>query len=275
VTTLRRTYALATAAATLTAMAVADPSDASTPTTDRSVHARVSEPAAERTVATPKRFERWATLTRTSYGYYYDAGQQDTHLTITLTRKGHLRFADTHTDVLRARAKSCHRRPARAGLSVVCRVPDSVNRRHPMTLRVFTRLGDDQVDTRALPRRFKLFMLCDEGREVIHAGAGNDFINGAQNADRIWGGPGRDWIRTGQANDRIWGGPGNDRLVGVNGSDRVHGGPGNDGVWGGPGNDVLYANSGRDRVLCGTGRDRALTERGDATSRDCESVRQK
>lgn len=221
----------------------------------------------------PRRFERWATLTRTSYGYYFDAGQQDTHLTISVTPRGRLRFADTHTDVLRQRAKACDRRSARVGIVVVCRVPDGVGPRHPLTLRVFTRLGDDTVDTTALPQRFRLYMLCDKGNEVIRAGAGNDFVNGAQNNDRIWGGPGRDWLRSNKGNDAIFGGPGNDKVVGVAGRDRVHGGPGNDRVYGGPGNDRLFADDGNDRVLCGTGHDRALAERRDATARDCERVR--
>lgn len=243
------------------------------PATSPPVQTTASAKAAASNAAPAKRFERWATLTRTSYGYYYDAGQQDTHLTVTVTANGRLRYADTHTDVLRQKAKACHRRPARVGLVVVCRVPEGVGPRHPMTLRVFTRLGNDTVDTTALPERFELYMLCDRGRDEVRAGAGDDFVNGAQNADRIWGGPGNDWLRSNKGNDAIWGGPGNDRVVGVDGRDRLHGGTGNDRVGGGSGNDRLYANKGHDRVLCGGGRDRAIADRADRTARDCESVR--
>lgn len=217
------------------------------------------------------KYERWATITTISGGYYYDAGQQDTHLVITRVQGG-VRFADTHTDVLRSKPDACRREPAQTGIVVVCRVPASVDAAHPMTVKVFTRLGNDFIDSSALPRAFELYMLADQGNDVVVAGAGDDFVNGAPGVDQVWGGPGDDWIRTGLDDDVIWGGPGSDRLVGVDGRDKIHGGTGDDRVGGGSGNDRLFAGDGTDFVLCGTGRDAAHTDRADRIMADCESV---
>ena len=84
-------------------------------------------------------------------GYYYDAGQQDTKLVITKVPGG-VRYADAHTDVIRSKPDSCRKKPARNGSVVVCKVPKTVNARHPMTLKIFTRLGNDYIDSTALPR---------------------------------------------------------------------------------------------------------------------------
>jgi len=216
------------------------------------------------------RFERWATITKIKNGYYYDAGQQDTNLVITRVAAG-IRYADTRTDVIRSKPDSCRKKPAQVGSVVVCRVPNSVSARNPMTVKVFTRLGGDYINTTALPAAFELYMLADAGRDVVRAGAGDDFINGAQQRDRVWGGAGNDWIRTGLSNDYISGGPGRDRLVGVDGEDTIHGGNGNDRIGGGPGRDRLNAKAGKDHVLCGTGRDRVRADRSD-TFHQCESV---
>ncbi len=218
------------------------------------------------------RFERWATITKTDNGYYYDAGQQNTHLVITRVDGG-VRLADRRTDVLRSKPDACNKKQARVGIVVICRVPGTVNARHPMTLKVFTRLGDDYINSSRLSAAFKLYMLCDAGHDIVHAGAGNDFINGAQNVDRVWGGPGNDRIRTGLGDDKIWGGAGRDQLVGVYGRDEIYGETGNDRVGGGPGNDKLFAGGGTDYVLCGPGRDHAHADRVDHVLQDCESVK--
>lgn len=216
-------------------------------------------------------FERWATISRTSKGYYYDAGQQHTRLVVTEVRGG-VRFADTRTDVLRSKPDSCDRKRAKVGTVVVCRVAKSVDARNPMQIKVFTRLGNDNVDTSALSAAFKLYMLCDAGREIIHAGAGNDWVNGARNRDQIWGGEGNDHIQTGLGDDSAWGGPGNDSLIGGPNRDRVHGGDGDDRVGGGPANDRLFAGAGSDFVLCYTGRDTVFAKRSDKIMADCENV---
>jgi serralysin len=271
----RSVVALVAGLAVVTAVAATQlPAQAAPPApTEASIvtSAPATKAAAQYDSRRPLKFERWATMAKTSYGYYYDAGQQDTHLVITRV-KGGVRFADTHTDVLRSKAKACDRKPARVGIVLVCRVPKTVDKRHPMTLRVFTRLGNDRIDSSALSAEFELYMLCDAGRETVKTGAGNDFINGAQNNDRIWGGGGADWIRTGKGDDQIWGGPGRDRLAGVYGRDEIHGGDGNDRVGGGSGNDRLVAGDGTDFVICGTGTDNANAQRTDRILADCESV---
>lgn len=252
------------------------------PGTVAAAHATTAPQHSETGVASVARFEpeHWAAITRLpkggispNGGYYYDAGQQNTHLVVTLVN-GRLRFTDTHTNVLRAKPDGCDRKRADRGLVVTCRVPRGVGPRHPLTVKVFTRLGNDYVDTSALPAAFELYGLADRGRDVFKGGAGDDFINGAQNRDRVWGGTGHDWLRGNLGNDDIYGGPGRDRIVGVYGDDLVYGGPGNDEVGGGPGADHLYAGPGIDnRVICGTGADRAFAKRTDRLPlRDCESI---
>jgi serralysin len=257
---------LATAAlATAVAATIQVPAQAAAPT----VPAKASNAASAATGSVP--FERWATLSKTSVGYYYDAGQQDTHLVMTRVAGGVL-FADTHTDVLRAKANACRKLPAHVGIVVLCRVPATVDARHPMTLKVFTRLGDDNIDGSTLSAAFRMYILADAGNDVVRAGAGNDFVNGALGSDWVSGGDGNDWIRTGPGNDHIWGGKGNDRLVGVDGRDSVYGGRGNDRVGGGAENDVLFAGAGTDFVLCGAGQDAAHAGRADRIMGDCELV---
>lgn len=263
-----RLITLIAASALAGAAAIPGPAQATTPAEVAGVRPAVT-PTAE---AGSARFERWATLSRTSRGYYYDAGQQDTHLVITRVEAG-VRFADTRTDFVWSKPDACRSKRARVGSALVCPVPPAVNARRPMTVRVFTRLGDDHIDSSGLSAAFELHMLADAGRDIVRAGSGNDFINGAQGGDRVTGGPGKDWIRTGKGRDRISGGPGSDRLVGVNARDRIHGGKGNDRVGGGDGRDRLVAGKGKDFVLCGSGRDNVRAERGDRIMRNCEAVR--
>ena len=219
------------------------------------------------------RFERWATITRISLGYYYDAGQQNTKLTITEV-KGGLRYADRRTDVLRQKKKmpdSCDRKPSKVGLVVVCRVPNDVTAGNPMRVKVFTRLGDDYVDTSALRAGFKLYGLADQGNDTYIGGDGNDFINGAPGIDHVRGGAGKDLLRGGENHDVVWGGAGNDKLSGLDGPDRLYGGSGNDRVGGHEGDDRLYAGPGKDFMLCWTGFDRVYATRHvDRIMADCE-----
>jgi RTX calcium-binding nonapeptide repeat (4 copies) len=217
------------------------------------------------------RFERWATITKIPGGYYYDAGQQNSNLLITSVSGG-VRFHDTRTDVVRSKPDSCRKKHSARGIVVVCRVPGSVSVRNPMTIKVFTRLGNDTVDASALPASMQLYGLADAGRDVFKGGAGDDFINGAQGRDRIWGGPGNDWLRGNLGDDDLYGGPGHDQLVGVDGHDRIRGGRGNDRVGGGPANDRLFAGAGDDFILCGTGSDNASADRTDRVMQDCESI---
>ena len=219
-----------------------------------------------------QRFERWATITRIPLGYYYDAGQQNTHLVVTEVEGG-LRYADRRTDVLRDKRRmpdSCDRKPSKVGLVVVCGVPNDVSARNPFRVKVFTRLGDDYVDTSALRAGFRLYGLADQGNDTFFGGDGNDFVNGAPGIDRVRGGAGHDLLRGGQQHDVVFGGPGKDKLSGLDGPDRLYGGPGNDRVGGHEGDDRLYAGSGTDFMLCWTGFDRVYAQRRDRIMADCE-----
>jgi hypothetical protein len=211
-----------------------------------------------------------AMISRERCGYRFRAGQQDSRLTVTSV-KGGLRFHDRGTREWRSIPRACRRVPGVKGVAAVCPVPRDTSTRNPMLIEIWPRLGDDHVNTSDLPARFQVAALVDDGHDVVHLGAGNDFVNGAFDPDRVTGGSGNDWIRTGKGGDLIKGGPGHDRVVGVEGADVVGGGTGNDSVEGGPGADHVYTGDGADRALCGDGRDVATVRRGD-TTRSCERV---
>lgn len=211
------------------------------------------------------------TIEKSGNGYVLTSGQQDAHLVITRVAGG-IRFYDTRSEEVRGIPDTCHRAKAALGKAVVCDVPDSVDAANPMTLQIVPRLGDDYTNGRSLNAAFELYVLADRGRDTTYGGAGDDFINSAQQDDMAWGGAGDDWIRGNKGVDQIWGGPGNDRLVGVEGRDVIRGGPGDDRVGGGPGDDLLYADSGQDFVVCGTGNDLAHADSDDSTTNDCESI---
>jgi hypothetical protein len=232
----------------------------------RTAQLRVDAPTVQRG------FERWAAITRIKNGYYYDAGQQNTHLVVTRV-KGGLRYTDRHTDVLRAKPKSCDRKRADKGLVVVCHVPRDVSARNPMRVKVFTRLGNDYVDTSALSAAFELYGLCDQGDDTYIGGDGNDFVNGAPGRDHVWGGPGNDLVRGGENHDLVYGGSGNDTVVGLDGPDLLRGGSGKDRVGGGYGDDRLYAGPDVDLMVCQTGFDRVYAQHEDRVIvQACERV---
>jgi hypothetical protein len=212
-----------------------------------------------------------AMITRTKHGYLYRAGQQDSHLVITRVDGG-LRFHDSRTKRFKSLPDACRRQQVQAGVAAVCNVPSGIKLSNPMLLEVWPRLGDDFVDGSTLAAPFQLAVLVDAGRDVVHLGAGDDFVNGAFGRDVVRGGPGDDWIRTGDGDDDIRGGSGNDRLIASDGRDVVRGGRGQDRVDGGNGNDRLYAaDSQPDVVACGAGADGARVDRTDKVN-DCESV---
>ena len=152
-----------------------------------------------------------ALIRMSKWGYVYIAGQQHSRLKVTLAKGGNaLRYRDTGTKRLGKIHKNCHRKRARPGVIAVCRIPQRFDKK--MFVQVWPRLGNDHVDARTLPHRFRLWVLADAGRDVVVGGSGNDFVNGAKNGDRVMGGRGHDFLRTGPGNDRLWGGPGRDRL---------------------------------------------------------------
>lgn len=153
-----------------------------------------------------------AIIRMSKWGYVYIAGQQHSRLKITFAKGANaLRYKDTGTKRLGKIPRSCHRKQARRGIAVLCRIPPRFQHKK-MFVQVWPRLGNDHVDGRTLPRKFRLWVLADAGRDIMYGGAGNDFVNGAKNGDRVFGGRGHDFLRTGLGPDRLWGGPGRDRL---------------------------------------------------------------
>lgn len=211
-----------------------------------------------------------ALLNVTDHGYLYRGGQQDNNLTVTYT-SGRLRFDDTTTQSWKWLPETCTELNVQRGVAASCSVPAKFTEAAPMLLEVWPRLGNDTLDTTALPKLFDISFLGDRGNDVAYLGAGNDFFNGAQDADIAYGGGGRDWIRTGLADDFIDGGDGGDYLVGVDGHDTIYGGSGDDLLFGIDGNDKLYAGEGRDRLSCGGGTDEASMKASDKAIK-CEST---
>jgi hypothetical protein len=218
---------------------------------------------------TPIPLKNASMITKTAVGYRYQAGQQNSHLTVTLVG-GKLLFADTGTQELRRIPKSCTRQSVARGVAALCRITARFDGKK-LFLEIWPRLGNDFVDGSTLSSRFRLWVLADEGDDTILGGLGDDFINGAQDDDAAWGGAGNDWIRTGIGNDELWGGSGDDKLVGVDGRDVIHGEEGDDRVAGGPGHDVLWADAGTDLVTCGAGPDNAYIDELDRALQ-CESL---
>ncbi|WP_183092541.1 calcium-binding protein [Nocardioides stalactiti] len=216
----------------------------------------------------PARIVRPATLKRVQDGYYFGAWGQDSRLVVTLVEGG-LRFRDPRSARWEDLAGVCDALRVRRGVAAVCPVPPGVTTADPLTLFLELRLGDDYVDTTTLGAEFRAEVLADAGREEIHLGAGDDFVNGAFDRDRIWGGAGDDFIRTGEGSDLAFGEEGRDRIVGLEAADELHGGDGDDVVEGGPGDDTLYGDVGADQLKCGDGSDAAEIDPAD-TRVGCE-----
>jgi serralysin len=166
-----------------------------------------------------------ARINRTEYGYLLIAGQQNSHVTITLVHGG-LRFKDTGTRAWRSLASGCKAETVATGVSALCQVPSSNSASDPSLIEVHPRLGNDFIDGRTLPATYELAVLADAGIDTVFTGSGNDFVNGANDLDRIHGGAGKDWIRGGRGNDRIWGDGGDDYIIGQDGADAIDGGTG-------------------------------------------------
>lgn len=209
-------------------------------------------------------------ILRTEWGYRYIAGQQNSNLTVREV-DGRVVYTDRGTRELRDIPRTCKRKPVDVGVAAVCTVPNKYDDPNSMFLEIWPRLGDDTVDGSSLPSTYRMWVLADAGRDTVRTGAGDDFVNGAQDADRVWGGGGDDWLRTGIGNDTVHGEGGHDKLVTVDGDDEIHGGDGNDRVGGGSGSDRLFADGGQDVVACGGGPDRAWIDSSDRAS-ECESV---
>ncbi len=211
-----------------------------------------------------------AIINRTSQGYLFRAGQQDTSLVVTHVN-GRLQFVDKGTASWKWLPKACTKISVPLGVGASCKTPLWATTTNPLLLEVWPRLGDDVVDTSALTAQVDVSFLGDKGDDVAYFGAGDDFFNGAQDSDRGYGGAGRDWIRTGDAADVLDGGAEADVLVGVAGDDTMYGGSGDDRIQGLDGNDEIHAGEGKDLALCGNGSDRAYVTSTDKATL-CESV---
>ena len=211
-----------------------------------------------------------AIINYTDHGYLFRAGQQHTNLTVTQVGD-RLHFVDEGTASWKWLPSACTRLTVSTGVGASCPVPADASLSRPMLLEVWPRLGNDTVDTTALSALVDVSFLGDRGNDVARFGAGDDFFNGAQDADKAYGGAGRDWLRTGLADDFIDGGDDGDAIVGVAENDTMYGGSGDDRIMGLKGNDHLYAGEGRDMVLCGAGTDRGWAKTTDKATY-CETL---
>jgi serralysin len=210
----------------------------------------------ELTVTGVEPLKNQAVIDRTSCGYRFRAGQQNSHLTITVVSGG-LLFADTGTAAWKTLARKCTaQHHVKKGVAAICKVPKKYSNYNPLLIEIWPRLGNDYVDASTLPAMFSEAFLSDKGNDVGHLGAGADYFNGGPGRDKVWGGAGNDWLRTGDDGDQIWGGDGNDYLVGTNGADDINGG------------------AGADQIFCGSGPDKAITDSADTITRLCEQIDQ-
>ncbi|NDW45565.1 calcium-binding protein [Ruegeria sp. PrR005] len=86
-------------------------------------------------------------------------------------------------------------------------------------------------------------------RDVIFAGAGDDYIEAGAGNDLVYGMDGNDTIAGGAGVDELQGQDGDDVITGSNFSDLVFGGAGNDFVNGGFGSDRVNGGSGADKFF--------------------------
>ncbi len=135
---------------------------------------------------TPIPLKNAAMIKETDGGFRYIAGQQDSHLTVTIA-DGKLRFEDTGTAELREIPSSCQRQRRPRGIAALCTIPAKFHDAHGWFVEIWPRLGDDYVDGSALPSTVRFWVLADAGRDTVFAGAGDDFVNGAQDTDRVCG----------------------------------------------------------------------------------------
>ncbi len=116
---------------------------------------------------------------------------------------------------------------------------------------------------------FANFIDGNVGRNIIHAGGGNDIVWGdGQNTsfggpgltgDTIYGEAGNDELHGFSRKDTIDGGTGNDTIYGGANDDTLHGGTGNDTIYGGDGADAMYGDAGIDTVVY-TGLDAVIVD---------------
>lgn len=93
------------------------------------------------------------------------------------------------------------------------------------------------------------------GNDFIIGSSDNERINGNAGLDTIFGGPGEDILLGGRDSDRLFGEQSNDIINGNRGRDLVVGGEDNDLVRGGQDEDVLIGSAGNDTLIGDFGQD--------------------
>jgi len=98
-------------------------------------------------------------------------------------------------------------------------------------------------------------ILGNGGRDALSGNGGSDTIFAGDGNDTVRGGAGADTLGGGSGDDQLWAGGGNDLLYGGSGADKIGGGDGDDEVWAGGGNDTVYGSDGADKIGVGLGDD--------------------
>lgn len=152
-----------------------------------------------------------AIVSWTQWGLRYWSGQQNNNMTITYT-PGVLHLTDTGTGRTAPLPEGCTSVAVEVGIGIDCAIPEAFAATK-MFIEVWPRLGNDVLDARTLGAKFNVWMLADGGNDVFYGGAGDDFFNGAFQADRAYGGAGNDWLRGGSEGDVLDGGSGINKVV--------------------------------------------------------------
>lgn len=96
-----------------------------------------------------------------------------------------------------------------------------------------------------------------EGSDTLFGFSGDDWLNGDAGNDALGGESGDDDIRAGLGHDTVWAGTGNDSINGGAGNDTISGDDGDDFIFGGDGSDVICGDNGYD-ILSGGNDDDTL-----------------
>lgn len=126
-----------------------------------------------------------------------------------------------------------------------------------------TRLNDTSFGEFFSDTRVSIYEVWIE-QTIAESNAGDDFIlgtnqnnrlNGNKGNDTVEGLAGEDTLFGGRDHDTMNGGDGDDFLNGNRGNDQVDGGKGNDSIFGGQDDDILIGGSGEDTLSGDFGRD--------------------
>ncbi|NEO29967.1 MAG: calcium-binding protein [Symploca sp. SIO3C6] len=99
------------------------------------------------------------------------------------------------------------------------------------------------------------YLLDNLGEDVEYGTIWSDYLEGDNNADKMYGSLGNDILAGKKGDDILEGGQGKDRLRGGRGDDKLHGGKGDDTVRGGFGDDTMIGGEGDDVIVGGNGSD--------------------